>query len=54
MPELSLPFDLHLHHCVVSVLDALQSFLNSWKQVDDLLLAEQDLTEEETHPTLSK
>lgn len=44
MPELSLPLDLHLHHCVVGILDALQGFLNSWKQVNDLLFADQDLT----------
>ncbi len=44
MPELSLSLDLHLHHCVVSILDALQGFLNSWKQVNDLLFADQDLT----------
>lgn len=43
MPELSLSLDLHLHHCVVGVLDALQGFLYSWKQVDDLLFADQDL-----------
>ena len=44
MPELSLSLDLHLHDRVVSILDALQSFLNSWKQVNDLLFADQDLT----------
>lgn len=44
MPELSLPLDLHLHHGVVGVLYALQGFLDSWKQVDDLLFAEQDLS----------
>lgn len=44
MPELSLSLDLHLHHCVVSVLYALQGFLNSWKQINDFLFADQDLT----------
>lgn len=44
MPELPLPLDLHLHHRVVSVLDALQGFLDAWEQVDDLLFADQDLT----------
>lgn len=47
MPELSLSLDLHLHHRVVSILDALQGLLNAWEQVDDLLLADQDLTVEE-------
>lgn len=47
MPELSLSFDLHLHHCVVSILDALQGLLDPGKQVNDLLFAEQDLTIEE-------
>lgn len=44
MPELPLSLDLHLHHGVVSVLDALQSFVNSGKQVNDLLFADQDFT----------
>lgn len=44
MPEFSLSFGLHLHHCGVGVLDVLQRFLNSRKQVNDLLLADQDLT----------
>lgn len=44
MPELSLSLNLHLHHCGVGVLDVLQRFLNSRKQVDNLLLADQDLT----------
>lgn len=44
MPELSLSLDLHLHHRVVSILDVLQGFLNPWKQVNDLLFADQDLT----------
>jgi len=43
VPELSLPLDLHLHHRVVGVLDALQGFLNARKQVDDLLLTDEDL-----------
>lgn len=43
MPELSLSLDLHLHHRVVGVLDALQGLLDARKQVDDLLLADQDL-----------
>lgn len=43
MPELSLPLDLDLHDRVVGILDAFQSFLDSREQVDDLLLAEQDL-----------
>lgn len=47
VPELPLPLDLHLHHCVVGVLDALQGLLNAWEQVNDLLLANQDLTVEE-------
>jgi len=47
MPELSLSFILHLHHCVVGILDALQRFLNSWKQDNDLLFADQDLTVKE-------
>lgn len=44
MPELPLSLDLHLHHRVVSILDALQGFLDAWEQVDDLLFADQDLT----------
>lgn len=44
MPELSLSLGLHLNHCGVGVLDVLQRFLNSRKQVDNLLLADQDLT----------
>lgn len=44
MPEFSLSLGLHLHHCGVGVLDALQRFFNSRKQVDNLLLADQDLT----------
>lgn len=44
MPELLLPLDLHLHHRVVSVFDALQGLLDFWKQVDNLLFADQDLT----------
>lgn len=44
MPELPLSLDLHLHHCVVSILDALQRFLDARKQVNDLLFADQDLT----------
>lgn len=44
MPELPLSLDLHLHHRVVSILDALQSLLDARKQVNDLLLADQDLT----------
>lgn len=44
MPELPLSLDLHLHHRVVSIFNALQGFLDSWKQVDDLLFADQDLT----------
>lgn len=44
VPELPLSLDLHLHHRVVCVLDALQSFLNARKQVDDLLFADQDFT----------
>lgn len=44
MPELPLSLDLHLHHRVVGVLDALQSLLDAREQVDDLLLADQDLT----------
>lgn len=44
MPELSLSLYLHLHHSVVGVLYTLQGFLNSWKQVNDLLFADQDLT----------
>lgn len=47
VPELSLSLDLHLHHRVVGVLDALQRLLNAWEQVNDLLLANQDLTVEE-------
>lgn len=43
MPELSLSLYLHLHHSVVGVLYTLQGFLNSWKQVNDLLFADQDL-----------
>lgn len=43
MPELSLSLDLDLHDRVVGILDAFQSFLDSREQVDDLLLAEQDL-----------
>lgn len=46
MPEFSLPLNLHLHHYVISVLDALQGFFNSWKQVNDFLFADQDLTVE--------
>ena len=44
MPELSLSLDLHLHHRVIGVLDALQRLLDAREQVDDLLFAEQDLT----------
>lgn len=47
MPELPLSLDLHLHHRVVGILDALQGLLNAWEQVNDLLLANQDLTVEE-------
>lgn len=47
MPELPLSLDLHLHHRVVGILDALQGLLNAWEQVNDLLLAYQDLTVEE-------
>lgn len=43
MPEFSLSLGLHLHHCGVGVLDVLQRFLNSRKQVNNLLLADQDL-----------
>lgn len=43
MPELSLSLDLHLHHSVVGVLDALQGLLDAREQIDDLLLADQDL-----------
>lgn len=48
MPELPLSLDLHLHHRVVSIFDVLQGFLNAWEQVDDLLLANQDFTAEES------
>lgn len=44
MPELSLPLDLHLHHCGVGVFDVLQRFFDPRKQVDNLLFADQDLT----------
>lgn len=44
MPEFSLSLGLHLHHCGVSILDVLQRFFNSRKQVNNLLLADQDLT----------
>lgn len=44
MPEFSLSLGLHLHHCGVSVLDVLQRFFNSRKQVNNFLLADQDLT----------
>lgn len=47
MPELPLSLDLHLHHRVVGVLDALQGLLNAREQVDDLLLANQDLAVEQ-------
>lgn len=47
MPELPLSLDLHLHHRVVCILDALQGLLNAWEQVNDLLLAYQDLAVEE-------
>lgn len=47
VPELPLSLDLHLHHRVVGVLDALQRLLNAGEQVDDLLLADQDLAVEE-------
>lgn len=43
MPELSLSLNLHLHHCSVGILDVLQRFFNSWKQVNNLLFADQDL-----------
>lgn len=43
MPELSLSLDLHLHHCVISILNALQGFLDPREQVNDLLFADQDL-----------
>lgn len=46
VPELPLSLDLHLHHRVVGVLDALQGLLDAWEQVNDLLLANQDLTVE--------
>lgn len=44
MPELPLPLDLHLYHRVVGLLNALQCLLDAWEQVDDLLLAQPDLT----------
>lgn len=47
VPELPLSLDLHLHHRVVGVLDALQRLLNAREQVNDLLLANQDLAVEE-------
>lgn len=47
VPELSLPLNLHLHHCGVGVLDVLQCFFDPWKQVDNLLFADQDLTVED-------
>ena len=43
VPELLLPLDLHQHHRVVRVLDALQGLLDAREQVYDLLLAQQDL-----------
>lgn len=44
VPELPLPLVLHLHHRGVGIFDVLQRLFDSREQVDDLLLADQDLT----------
>lgn len=44
MPKLPLSLDLHLHHSVIGILDALEGLLDPWKQINDLLFADQDLT----------
>lgn len=43
MPDLPLSLSLHLHHWVVSFLDVIQSHFNLREQVNDLLLAAQEL-----------